>query len=62
MKKFFLIAAAAAMVLSSCSKNVVSEDTSDSNAINFGTYSGRSVTKAGTEFAKTTALPANTSF
>jgi predicted small secreted protein len=39
MKKFFLIAAAAAMVLSSCSKNTVSEDTSAGNAIGFGTYS-----------------------
>jgi hypothetical protein len=45
MKKFFLIAAAAALVLSSCSKNTVSEDTSDVNAIGFGTYSGRT-TKA----------------
>jgi hypothetical protein len=61
MKKFFLIAAAAAMVLSSCSKNTVSEDTSEANAINFGTYSGRA-TKAGDAFATSTALPAGTSF
>jgi hypothetical protein len=61
MKKFFLIAAAAAMVLSSCSKNTVSEDTSDANAINFGAYSGRA-TKAGDAFATSTALPENTSF
>jgi hypothetical protein len=57
MKKFFLIAAAAALVLSACSKNNVSENTSEANAITFGTYTGRSVTKAdadailsGTEF------------
>jgi hypothetical protein len=50
MKKFFLIAAAAAMVLSSCSKNTVSEDTSEANAIGFGTYTGRSITKADGSF------------
>jgi hypothetical protein len=50
MKKFFLIAAAAALVLSSCSKNTVSEDTSEANAIGFGTYTGRSITKADGSF------------
>jgi hypothetical protein len=64
MKKFFLIAAAAAMVLSSCSKNNVSEDTSEANAINFGVYTGRSTTKAGSSFvpSTSTALPLGKSF
>jgi hypothetical protein len=48
MKKFFLIAAAAAMVLSSCSKNSVSEDTSAGNAIGFGTYSNKATKADGT--------------
>jgi hypothetical protein len=65
MKKFFLIAAAAAMVLSSCSKNTVSEDTSDTNAIGFGTYTGRSITKADGTFVNNdikTDLPNNSIF
>jgi len=61
MKKFFLIAAAAALVLSSCSKNTVSEDTSDVNAIGFGTYSGTS-TKAGSSLVNSTSLTPGTSF
>jgi hypothetical protein len=64
MKKFFLIAAAAALVLSSCSKNNVSENTSESNLIGFSSYTGRSVTKADGSFVPSTspALPSNGAF
>lgn len=64
MKKFFLIAAAAAMVLSSCSKNDVSENNSESNLIGFSSYTGRSATKADGSFVPkgTTAIPTNTKF
>jgi hypothetical protein len=57
MKKIFLIAAAAALVLSSCSKSTVSEDTSDVNAIGFGTYSG-TATKADASLVNGTKLAA----
>src|SRR5574344_2950931 len=50
MKKFFLIAAAAAMVLSSCSKNNVSDNTTKANQIGFGVYAGRMSTKADATF------------
>jgi hypothetical protein len=50
MKKFFLIAAAAAMVLSSCSKNNVSDNTTKTNQIGFGVYAGRMSTKADATF------------
>jgi predicted small secreted protein len=62
MKKIFLIAAAAAMVLSSCSKNTVSEDTSDVNAIGFGTYSGRATKSDPNLIATGTTLTKGTSF
>jgi hypothetical protein len=55
MKKFFLIAAAAAMVLSSCSKNEVSENTSESNLIGFSTYTGRATKADGSFVPKGTA-------
>ncbi len=65
MKKVFLIAAAAALVLSSCSKNEVSENKSESNLIGFSSYSGRSTTKAGDTFVDnttTSTLPAGKAF
>src|SRR5574344_1202286 len=64
MKKDFLIAAAAAMVLSSCSKNEVSENNSESNLIGFSSYTGRSATKANGSFVPkgTTMLPTGSQF
>lgn len=62
MKKFFLIAAAAAMVLSSCSKNTVSEDTSAGNAIGFGTYSNKATKSSSTLIANGSKLTNNTKF
>jgi len=49
MKKFFLLAAAAVMVLASCSKNDQPEVSQD-KSISFKSYAGRSVTKAGESF------------
>jgi hypothetical protein len=64
MKKFFLIAAAAAMVLSSCSKNTVSNDASADNLIGFGVYTGRLTKADPSTFIPNgqTYLPAGTSF
>jgi hypothetical protein len=64
MKKFFLIAAAAAMVLSSCSKNNVSDNTTKANQIGFGVYAGRTLTKADATFIPKgqTWLPAGSHF
>jgi hypothetical protein len=63
MKKFFLIAAAAALVLSSCSKNEVSENNSESNLIGFSTYTGRATKADGSFVPKgTTALPVGGKF
>ena len=62
MKKFFLIAAAAALVVSSCSKNTVSEDTSDVNAIGFGTYSNKATKSSSTLIANGSKLTNNTKF
>lgn len=41
MKKSLFIAAAAAMALSSCSKNEITPDMSEGNAIGFGVYTGQ---------------------
>jgi hypothetical protein len=63
MKKFFLIAAAAAMVLSSCSKNEVSENNSESNLIGFSTYTGRATKADGSFVPKgTAAIPTGSRF
>jgi len=61
MKKIILIAAAAAMVLSSCSKNSISENYSDANQVGFSSYSGRA-TKANGSFVTSGNLPDNSYF
>ena len=47
MKKFVFIAAAAAVVLAGCVKNEVTSNHAPEDAVSFGAYSGRTITKAG---------------
>ncbi len=47
MKKFVFIAAAAAVVLAGCAKNEVTSNHAPEDAVSFGAYSGRTITKAG---------------
>ncbi len=47
MKRFTLLAALAAIVLGACTKNEVSYDMTGADAVSFGAYTGRSITKAG---------------
>ncbi len=47
MKKFVFIAAAAAVVLAGCVKNEVTPNYAQQDAVSFGAYSGRTITKAG---------------
>ena len=48
MKKTVIFAAIAALVLGACAKNEVTSPEALNDAINFGAYSGRTITKAGT--------------
>lgn len=47
MKRFTILAAIAALVLGACTKTEINFEQTEADAINFGAYSGRSVTKAG---------------
>lgn len=47
MKKSIILAAVAALVLAGCSKNETFVKVTDQEAVSFGAYSGRTVTKAG---------------
>ena len=48
MKKTVIFVAIAALVLGACAKNEVTSPEALNDAINFGAYSGRTITKAGT--------------
>jgi hypothetical protein len=62
MKKFFYIFTTAVLILSSCTKNSVSEDNSETNIIGFGAYSGRPQSKANASFITGTEFPIDKSF
>ncbi len=47
MKRFTILAAVAALVLGACTKTEINFEQTEADAINFGAYSGRSITKAG---------------
>ena len=47
MKKSIILAAVAALVLAGCAKNETFVNVADRDAVNFGAYSGRTLTKAG---------------
>ncbi len=47
MKKSIILAAVAALVLAGCAKNETFVNVADQDAVNFGAYSGRAITKAG---------------
>ena len=47
MKKAFFFAALAVVALGACTKSEVLYDVTEADAVNFGAYSGRNVTKAG---------------
>lgn len=47
MKRFTILAAIAALVLGACTKTEINFEQTEADAINFGAYSGRSITKAG---------------
>ena len=47
MKKSIILAAAAALVLAGCAKNETFVKVTDQDAVSFGAYSGRTITKAG---------------
>lgn len=64
MKKFFLLAAAALVAFASCSKNDA-ESVNKDKAIGFNTYTGRTVTKASSQYfvdKQKTALVLGTQF
>lgn len=48
MKKSIILAAVAALVLAGCAKNETFVKSYDKDAVSFGAYSGRTITKAGT--------------
>ena len=50
MKKYLILSAIAVLALGACSKNDIAEDTGRNNAIGFNTYTGRSLTKADTDY------------
>lgn len=47
MKKSIILAAVAALVLAGCAKNETFVKVTDQDAVNFGAYNGRAITKAG---------------
>lgn len=47
MKRFTILAAVAALVLGACTKTEINFEQTEADAISFGAYSGRSITKAG---------------
>lgn len=47
MKRFFIFAAVAAIALGACTKSEINYDQTGADAVSFGAYSGRSITKAG---------------
>lgn len=61
MKKMFLLAAAALVAFASCSKSDV-EKAAETKAIGFNSYSGRTVTKAGSSFTTEGTLPVGQGF
>ena len=62
MKKLVFFAAVAALVLASCAKNETYVRVTDENAVSFGAYSGRTITKAGSTDDMTLANLASNGF